>query len=283
MQEKISYEELDALISAYQDGDADAAEQLVYHYDRYFQKFLNVLKYRFTITDKTQRGFARYFVRSEQARSNTHLYRRSDYIRRVLYATVVNIKERYQSVEADELKSEMVVLFLDMAAKHNFKAPFVIYMARFFPRKFYKVVRGLIRTDDSHNIYYDEEDVNLSYYDEYEEDKPRYFIQSTTSTEYDENWVNGYGCGEVFRDLTIYERRILKWYYEWKTFAKQDIDDDLALACRKRFKRTEEDIAGILGCSRKTINLKRNDVKRRVEALARELHLIQDNQSSSHI
>lgn len=283
--DKISDEELEILVSAYQDGSSDAAEKLVHHYNGYFQKFLNVLKYRFHINDHTERGFARWFIKSDEARENTHLFRKSDYIRRVLFGTVAEVKERYDLYEADELKSEMVILFLEMASKHNFEAPFRIYVSSYFPRKLYKVIRKLgAEKEGLLEVYYNEDDIRVAHMDEYHfEDRPKYFIHPTTPTDFDENWVNGYGCGEIFQELTIYERRILKWYYEWRTLPKQNLDNDIALERKAFMKKNEEDIAELLGCSRKTVNIKRNEIKRKLEELAKELHLIRDNQSLSHI
>lgn len=267
MQEKVSYEEINTLVMAYQDGSSDAVEQLLTHYERYFQKYVSVLSGHFSIQDKTQRNFVSLFIRDPKVKANANLYRKSEYIRRVLYATVVNIQDTYKHFEPDELKNEMIILFLSMAESHNFKAPFPTYVGLFFPLKFYKVIRKMV-CNGIEEVPFDEEDIRTAYFEDYEiEEKPKYFIQSTTPTDYDQNWVNGYNCGQVFAELNAFERRLLKLYYEWK--ARLDKGEGEG-------RRTEEDIAEILGCSRKTVNLKRNDIKRRLQITATELHLLKD-------
>jgi hypothetical protein len=279
MKDRISDEELDTLVMAYQDGSTDAAEMLVERYDGYFQKFLNVLKFRFNINDRTERGFVKYFIKSEEARENVTMFRKSDYIRRVIYSTMVDIQVRYKMYEPDELKNEMVIIFLSMAAKHNFEAPFRLYIAGFFTKKFYKSIKTMgvdEERDEMVEVYLDEDEPSIAHHDEYDlNDSPRYFIHPTTPTDFDENWVNGYDCHEIFEDLSIYERRLLKWYYEWRTLSSKELPEDIFKARKRLFKKTEEDIANLLGCSRKTINIKRNDVKRKLEQLSKEIHLIE--------
>lgn len=286
MKDKINDEELEILVSAYQDGSTDAAERLVESYEGYFQKFLNVLKNRFSIRDNTERGFVRHFVKSAEARQNFHLFQRSDYIRRVAYATVTEIRDRYERYEMDELKNEMVIIFLKMAGRHNFEAPFRIYISKFFPKNLYKFLKNLHKkqADAGEELYLDEDDIRTAHYDDYNfDERPRYYIHATTPTDFDENWVNGYGCGLLFEDLTIYERRLLKLYYEWRTLPLLGLADDIHAERKEWLKRTEDDIAELFGCSRKTINVKRNEIKRKLEKLAEELHLTGDNHSLSHI
>jgi DNA-binding XRE family transcriptional regulator len=133
-------------------------------------------------------------------------------------------------------------------------------------------------------VPYDEDDIRTSHMDTYEEEtRPRYYIQPTDPSDYDENWVNGFECSDLFKEFTIYERRILKWYYEAKAVTYEDLDKHLIQLRKELWKKTEDDIADLLGCSRKTVNVKRNETKRKLYELAKELHLLKDNQSLSHI
>jgi hypothetical protein len=287
MKNKVTDEELDILVSAYQDGSGDAAAQLVKHYQSYFQKLANAIGKDgyFHIDDRTQRSIITYFIRDDEVRKNANtMYKYSDYIRRVIYATLNNVKARYGLYDIDELKNEMIILFLSMASKHNFAAPFRIYIGQFFIRKFYKVMIRELVQNKFDTISYDEDDIQLAHFDTYDEDNlPRYYIEPTSPSEFDENWVNGFGCSELFKEFTIYQRRILKWYYEWKTLDPQALGPDIYQERKEQFKHTEDSIAERLGCSRKTINLKRNESKRKLTKLVTEFNLIEDSQSLPHI
>jgi hypothetical protein len=97
MKNKITDEELDLLVSAYQDGSSDAAETLLKHYQGYFQKIANVFikDGPFNIHDRTQRNMIIFFIRDSEIRKKANAtYKVSDYIRRVIYATLTHARER---------------------------------------------------------------------------------------------------------------------------------------------------------------------------------------------
>lgn len=278
MKEKISYEELETLVQLYQDGHQDAADTLVKRYQGYFQKFINVLIHnKFNIYDRTQRSFVRTFIRDENIRKNANLFGISPYIRRVFYATSINLylNTRYKGEE--DLKQELIILFLTMAKDHNGEAPFSIYQSSYFPLKLHTLVRKWADEDtEKYEIPYDEDMPEAAVYDEYDTDDSEspFYIQTMTPTDYDENWVNGSTAEGIFGDLTPYERRLLKWYYEWRTLDANHLPPDIFKDRKTRLKKTESEIADLLGCSRKTINIKRNDVKRELKWIAEDLHLI---------
>lgn len=276
---RITYEELEILVSAYQDGSKDAATQLVKNFDGYFQKFMKVIRnHNFNVADATQRYFNTIFIKGKEHRKNAHLFRKSVFIERLHYRTAFEVAERFAHYSDDELRGEMVVIFLTMAKNHNWTAPFHKYLIRFFPIELANALRRWEQdpTMITH-IRFDENKSEEVYYDNFDhlfEDKPPYPIFATEETMYDENWVNGYGCGEIFSTLSIYERRILKWYYEHKTLLKAELTTEDYEDLKRQLRMTEDEIAYRMGCSRKTINLKRNEAKNKVERLALDLHLI---------
>lgn len=278
--QKISYEELDLLLTTYQDGSKDAAAQLIKNFNGYFKKFLNVIRnHNYNIGDPTQRNFVTMFIKGEEHRRNAHLFRKSPYIERIHYATAYEIQERFAHLTDDEIMSEMLTIFLEMCQKHNWKAPFQAYIQQFFPKKLARAlwnwevdpaIVSFVRFDESNTDMVYEED-----FDSGLEDKPPAFIRSHEHTMYDENWVNGFGCGDIFSELTVYERRIMKLYYEQNTFFKQEMHRDDYADRRERLKMTDDDIADRLGFSRKTISQKRNGAKEKIREVAVGLSLIQ--------
>lgn len=280
MKERISYEELELLVNLYQDGSPDASERLIELYEGYFQKFVNVLShYKFNIDDKTQRTFVRTFIRDPEIKQLKTSYKRSPYKRRVYYFTAQSLYYGLNHLTADDLKHEMICLFLEMASRHNGKAGFGLYIARFFPLQLHRIVMGLMVEADERKVEipYDDEMPETAVYDTYDLDEwdvPFFYIEQMTPTEFDENWVNGYLAKGLFAYLTVYERRLLKWYYEWKTLDAKQLPADIYSERKDRLRKTESEIADLLGCSRKTINLKRNEIKRELAELATNIHLI---------
>lgn len=280
MNKKISYDELEDILIAYKGGSAEASERLIDQFEGYFQKFLNVLHHkRFDIIDDTQRNFIKLFIRDSGARQNIHMFRRSEYVRRAAYATNMNIRAKLSHLEVGDLKNEMVCLFLELARKHDGSAQFGFFIGTFFPLRLQSLVIRLIEADTSRTeVPYDEEDPEVAHYDDIDLDaidQPNHHIHSTSRTDYDENWVNGYTCSDMLKELTTYERRLLKLYYEWKTFDKRSLPRDIYIERRNEMKCNESDLAEIFGCSRKTINFKRNEVKKLLEDIVLDLHLIE--------
>lgn len=280
MNEKVSYEEIDTLVMLHQDGASDATEQLIINYDGYFQKFLNVLHHnRFRVSDSTQRRFVSSFLSDEGIRNNVNRYMFDGYISNTLSKVAYNLRTKLSHLDEMELKNEMVCIFLNLASNHNGSASFASYVSYYFPLRLNTKVTRWIKDNDSivrHEIPYDEEMIEAAHYDEtdFDEENDFYYIEPMDSTDFDENWVNGNTCGDLFQGLTTYERRLIKWYYEWRTFDYTTLPPDLAREMKQRFKHTEQEIADLLGCSRKTVNLKRNDVKRRIQELAEDIHVI---------
>lgn len=283
MNKEITYEELETIVLAYQDGNSDAAELLVKQYEGYFQQFLTVLCNRkYDLADKTQRNFISLFIKDDNVRKNIRKFRQSEYVRKVVEGTLSGVRRNLSYLDDHDLKNEMVCLFLTMASNHNRSGLFGGFVNDYFALRVFSLVVEFIKNGQQQaefEVMYDDELIDIAHYDDIDYDAldgEVYHIHTTTPTEFDENWVNGYTCGKVFSDLSTYERRLIKWYYEWRTYDKrvQLLPKDIHKERRSRMKNTEDDIADLLGCSRKTVNVKRNDIKRRLQIDALDLHLI---------
>lgn len=288
MENKLSYEEIEKLVEAYQEGNEDAIEELYLSYEAYFQQFITVLTTgQYDIHDRTQRKFIAYFV-PEGIKSNVKLFKKSPYIQQELHKTVSWIR----SINLTELewKHEIWILFAQLMKRHRGNS-FPTYVTQSLPPQLSDLVKRLLKEKDYENkkrVSFQEDMVEGAYEDTYdfEKDEPPFYIQPSDITMYDENWINGYGCGDIFGELTSYERRLLKWYYEDKTFGLIETKDteyhknyremnvDDYKQRRKNIQQNETDIAIRLGCSRKTVNIKRNEIKSVIEEIAREQHLI---------
>lgn len=293
---KRSSEEIEFLVLAFQEGSHDAALQLLDYYDAYFKSLLQVLTTHHTIVDENgkkrkarsifriedrqQRNFVRCFVKYQETRQNVHMYARSEFIRKVLYITVSDMRKRFALYDEHDFLSEMHAILLEMAMHHH-KPGFKAYVKHFFHLKLYKKLRKW--NNDPYfdkRIEFDEEDIEVDepdVFDQIEWDKPinPYHIVSTTEeSDYDENWINGYNCGDLFAGLTPYERRLIKWCYEWKTLKKEGLPKEAYAIRHQQTKFTEQDIADRLGCSRKSVNVKKREIKSRIEKQAKEMRLL---------
>lgn len=294
---KLPYDEIEVLVYAYQKGNKDAIETLLRHYEQYFLKFLQVLKPTYTVTGRDgrrsvrhskfdiynsiQRRFATAFMKTREERMGVYNYRRNSAARVKLYKTVQHIRYLFADHDEADLLQSMRLIFIEMADRHKGKK-FYNYISTTFPKQ---LLSHLSRSLDRFKLVpFDEEWLILRYdyyhEDEYRLDAPplKYYVNSNEYTLYDVNWING-DCGEIFAVLTPHERRILKWYYEYKTFFGDDVSAeirDVYEERKRRSKHTDSDIADMLGCSRKTINEKRRYIISVLEDILREKRLIKE-------
>lgn len=278
--EKMSYEAIEELVIAYQEGDAEAAEILVECYMGYIQKISNVLCMNkpFEIQDKTQRNFIKLFMKDNAARKNITHYKRSGVVVQQVERTLYQIRSVLEIYDEWEIKNELILLFLEMAMKHDKSGLFGGYINDYFTLRASTVIVNMLkerRKYADHELFMYDHDGGRE--DTYSLDqKPYYEIFGSVDTDYDENWVNGHTCEGAFKTLTPYERRILKWHYEWKTYraGKNHLPSDIMKERKERFRHTDSDIADLLGCSRKTVVSKRKEAVECVEIQAQLIHKI---------
>lgn len=276
----MSYEAIEEIVEEYQEGCDEAGEILVDCYMGYIQKISNVvcMNKPFEIQDKTQRNFIKLFMKDNAARKNINHYKRSGVVVQQVERTLYQIRSVLDIHDEWEIKNELVMLFLEMAMKHDKSGLFGGYINDYFTLRASTVIVNMLKEKrkyaDHELVMYDHDGGRD---DDYGLDrKPYYEIFGSVDTDLDENWVNGYTCESAFKTLTPYERRIIKWHYEWKTYmaGKNHLPADIMKERKERFRHTDSDIADLLGCSRKTVVAKRKEAVECVEIQAQLVHKI---------
>lgn len=296
MTKKLPYADIEILVYAYQEGSKDAIETLLEHYEGYFFKFLDVLKpsyyvykegrravryAKFDIYNSIQRRFATAFMKTKYDRDSVQFFRKNPAIKGKVYRSVARIRHLFQNHDGEDLLQLMRVIFMDMANAHR-GTKFYNYISTTFPKILLNHLFKMVH-DIKEEPFVEELVAEYGYVheDEYQMDKPplKYRVNSFEHTVYDINWING-ECEEIFDHLTPLERRILKLYYEEKTFFPEDFADKAVYEERRqRHKCSDTDIADKLGCSRKTVNQKRNLIVASIYERALENQLVR---SDSH-
>lgn len=280
MVKEMHFEEIEALVDAYQLGSEDAADKLVDAYYGYFQKLSNVLVFDkpFSIHDKTQRTFIKLFMKDNAARANINRYKRSGTIVQQVERTLFQVRSALNIVDEWEVKNELIILFLDMAMKHDKSGLFGGYINDYFTLRastlFVRMMKDKVRSSECELDIMQHDGLVEDHYSV--EDDSYIEIMSSADTEFDENWVNGDTCSSIFSPLTPYERRLIKWHYEWKTYRPgiSTLPAEIMKERKERYRLTDSDIADLLGCSRKTVVAKRKEAVACVEELASQQQLI---------
>lgn len=274
MTKKMSFEEVESLVLKYKEGDFEAAERLVSAYHGYIQKLANVLVKGkpFNIHDRTQRSFIRLFMKESKTSKYIDGYMKSPVVAEHIINTVNGVRNSLNIYDEWEIKNEFILLFLDMAKKHDKSGLFGGYINDYFTLRAATIIVRMLKKEQQNElskvVLFSDSGAVDDIYDLESENYTK--VLNLGDTEFDENWINGYTCGDIFKPLTTYERRLLKWHYEWKIYngGKIDLPTDIKKERKERFKVTDEEIAGMLGCSRKTVVLKRKEAVECLELLS---------------
>lgn len=243
---RYSYEEVDALVKAYQAGDKSAGEELVEAFSGYLTKYLLVIKHG-TVEpyNKSMRKFIALFVKNPSERQLVlKVYsKKNKQMLGVLYSTASMISSQFRHYDEEDLWAELVLEFLIMAKKYNNSRGcfFHTYISKAYPYRIYKRLSKLIRdpitisylAGDSSDI--DElEGVRGEYdtYEVYEENRPIFICDNIEINELNENWVSGFTCSDTFIDLTPLERRVIMLYY-YNGYRDNEISDMLGFSASK--------------------------------------------------
>lgn len=241
-----TYEELERIVKAHQDGDKEATLQLIESFRLYIHKFINLIRHgKINLDDRQLREFVGLFVH-KSIRSTFHRYKRDLTARQHIYRTVGYIQEIFRPYPVQELEHEGIVTLLALAQRYQSRGNFFhLYVLRSFHYQYYRRLQLLldgptfITLSGGRLPYWDEVAATCDFPDmleQIEKEKSPYLI-CEPEDEINENWINGLTSSELFAELTPMQRKILKLYY---------LDD-----------YTDNEIALLLGVCRATVNRRR--------------------------
>lgn len=241
---RYTYEEIDALVKRYQNGDQIAGEELVEAFSGYLTKYLLLIKHG-TVEpyNKNIRKFIALFVKNPSDRQLVlRIYsKKNKRMLSVLYSTAAMIASEFRNHEEEDIWAKLVAEFLVMAKryKNNRGCFFHTYISKAYPYRIYKRLTKLI--NDPMNFSYLVGDcLDL---DEFEGVSGHQDIYTVTSNkpivindedieELDENWISGYTCSDIFSDLSPLERRVIMLYY-YSGYRDPEISDMLGFSASK--------------------------------------------------
>jgi len=243
----LEYKELDDLVRRYRDGDNDAANEIVRHFEGFIMKFINLIKYgRLDISDTSLRSYVGLYIKKPYVLKRLHgYYKYKDVVEEILKRASW-IQNIFKNNEKEEVYNELVCILLEMANRYKLRDDGVYCFHTYVQKSFhYYVHRHLQKliTDPSafaneltNFNYTDEELDNQDFIDNliYKQGRCK---QTELTSEIDENWICGFTCEEAYLKFNPLDRRILQLYYIYEM--------------------SDQKIANTLGLCRATINRKR--------------------------
>jgi RNA polymerase sigma factor (sigma-70 family) len=265
---KLTYEELNNIVLAYQSGDPKASAMIVSAFEGLRVKYLNLIsRGHYNLQDRTIREFLSLYMKDESKRRYIHQWRSMPQVRSELYKAAEKIHEMFKGFLECEIKHELISALLTLAKRYKSpdgKPRFHTYVQRAYRFQVQRQLHELIADPIAYRFqnissYIDDE------YDGVQVDMMDFIDQAALSNhiplislsdqyedEINENWVMGHTTSEIFQGLTILERRILMLYYE------RGMKD--------------QQIANQLGICRSSVNRIRLTAKRKIQDARKKVH-----------
>lgn len=250
---RLDYKVMEQLTADYQNGNQDAAIQLVDAFRGYMMKFQQIVcGGPINLKDPSIRMFLGLFLPRGTTIAVQHNYIANS--SRDFHNTASLIREIFSPYDQEEIEQELVCTLLYMAKRHQFNLEFPkfhMYVKKAYHFYFFRQLKALAPSI-AVAMEFDHADNTVSI-DMDEIDRP--CVQTVFNPEIDddmdENWIAGITCSAAFLELTPFERRIIKMHYYDKM--------------------TDAKIADRLGRTRGTITKIRNNAKGKIISNASSL------------
>jgi RNA polymerase sigma factor (sigma-70 family) len=223
---------LEKTVLAYQDGQPDAAEDLINLLAPFTYKYLQILTCRhITFNDRGTCWLLSLTARDERCRSALVKCARNGcklpaiYRAQAIQDWMKITRSLAETYTEEDLLQELQLLILEMAKRYKKGTSlFVAYLAKGFV---YELGRRLIELTKDFLTY--RPSLHLSTYNDFldytndavTEEEPTLDAQDDTEIDLDANWILGATCSPAFSTLNQFERVLLKMYYEEKLTDKQ--------------------------------------------------------------
>ena len=284
------YERIHDLVYKYQDGDKAAGEELINSFSRFIGRYISLLHFgNIDLNHGSTRRFIKLFVADPAKRNAITPKKHNANAVLIADATVRYLVMRFSRISIEDIKNELICALLLMATKYKDTKPsFQSHVEKNFHfyayRSFEKLtsdpccytMRNKIPIHFANNLTdsekdYVNEEVDTRAIRDMETLEDQIAIQQLLKQKspikvediedisiYEDNfinssWADGITCSQVFKSLSIFERKILMmWYIE---------------------KKTDSQIAEFFGVCRGTINSKRAKAKEKLEDEFERLNL----------
>lgn len=217
-----NYAQIDSLVERYQQGDKEAAEDLIEVFTPYMTKFIRIIKNNvIDFNNKDSRNFLLLFIPDKKVRQDMKRAKQSIHARRVAYDTLALVNKTCDVLTEEDVSQDLIVILLSLAKRYKKdKHYFCGYVYNTFKYELYRRITDITKDPLTFSSL-----SNIRFSDgEYEEDEfgcdevdvttefPLVISEDDSVLEY--NWIQGHTCGDAFIELTPVERQILVYSFQ---------------------------------------------------------------------
>lgn len=231
----LDYQALHQHVLDYKDGNEESATKIVDSFNGFLLKYVNLITNGgYNPIDFSIRNFIALYITQDYVKKYASSYDYKPKVKEKIEDTVIRITSLFQQYSTEEIKNELICILLSMARKYkDYEKPsFHNYVDKCFH---FEAFRGLSHlTNDpiarlSYDEFIDNTSIDPSIDKEFERsleemcqdiniknsDIPVIIEKTSTFSmnSLNVNWINGVTCGDNFKDLSPFERKILTMHY----------------------------------------------------------------------
>lgn len=210
---------IEELVIKAKNGDKNACGELINKFENYFNKFFLIIKHgKIDIRDRETRFLLSLFVPKDQYVKSRNIYQDKDTLGRVL-ASLRSITAKFANIPDEDIKQELYLIFIKLIHRYEPNGKlFGSYLCTAFVYEVSRYIKKIIKNPISseNNINYNDLYAQGSNIDEFKIlNNLQYdeLININDEIDYDDSWVLGITCSDIFLCLTPLERIILVKYY----------------------------------------------------------------------
>jgi RNA polymerase sigma factor (sigma-70 family) len=214
------YDHIDSLVFEYQNGNSNAAEELVDIFKAYLNKYFTLIRdAKLNLGDRDSRRFIMLLIANPETRRRLIGHRQQSRIRAEAFRAASLLQWGCKIISDDDLQQELVIALLILAKRYKKrgKKNFAGYLYNAYRFEIYRRIMDFMRdpvafSNRFNKSYNDDENIT-----EYAEPELHFIdndqLPEALGDELGSNWIYGITCSDLFADLTPFDRLILRLYY----------------------------------------------------------------------
>ena len=194
----------------------NCGNQLVMKFSPFFEKYINLFKYSFIDwNNKEIKEFIALFIDDYELKKALFRKKINAQNQKEIFYRMNFIIQIYGSIEQEELVADLKMCLLILAKRYkNVGKNFCVYVYNTFRHEMARHIKRHIKNPLNiwyKNWYYQEVTPNVEFFSPAFEYKDNYYEDMVGLP--DISWVNGLTCSDTFKDLSVFQRKILIKYY----------------------------------------------------------------------
>lgn len=194
----------------------DAIDELIAKFNPLFKKYIILLKTgQINFKDQEMKLFVYSFLDDSRLKAELKKPNQKAEVRKEIYDRFNFIKETFGSLDEEEILVDLQVIFMTVAKRYKqMGRSFCGYLYNCFRFEVYRHIKKFLKNPINIPYRHTQFEDYMQFIEEpsFEEDYEDRFYESNLGIP-DFNWILGETCGDVFKRLSVHERKIIIKYY----------------------------------------------------------------------